>query len=172
MRYFIYIFILVFSISCINIKNKENPNITVNATLIRTYDTICNYKPDTKQTTFDINISIKNNSNKPISFWIMTCSWMKNFIVNNDYIGINWVDCDSNFPKVRQLKPNDNIVFKTSCIKYNTTTNPNIKTTKFGFIFIEKNKCQEMHDFDEIIGDKSQHEIIIWSNPLYLNKNK
>ena len=169
MRYTILVLILTFIFSCDNDKKKENYNerIIINARIVGNDILTCH--DSVKRKTFDINLSIINKSIKPISFYLMSCSWEDNFIVNNDYIDFKGHSCDKNFPRLNHLKSNDSIVLKTTVIKYEMTRYQNIVTTKFGLVFIDTSSCKSPMNFDEIIGDKSKHDKIIWSNALNLN---
>ncbi|HET7733783.1 MAG TPA: hypothetical protein VFK73_08080 [Paludibacter sp.] len=163
------ILILIILVSCNGSKQYKNTTIEVNANLIRTFDSIYANFDSLKLKTYDVKLSIKNKSEKPISFWIMTCSWEDNFIINNDYIQINSVDCNRNFPIITKLNSNDSITYKTTLIKRNGTLGQSVKSTRFGFIFIDSTKCSSDNQYGEIIRDKSKQDRIIWSNPLYLN---
>ena len=66
---------------------------------------------------------------------------------------------------------NDSLVYKVTIAKQDYTMYQTIQTTKFGFIYIDSLRCNGFdNSFDRIIGDKSQHDKIFWSNPLYLNE--
>jgi len=166
------ILILFFSISCCSNKSNGNPDIQVKATLIRSYDSINSRVKNDKFKAFDIKISIINKSDKRISFWIMTSSWDENFIINNDYIEFYMPSCNHNFPDVKHIGANDSLIYKTTFRKINNTLGENVKSTRFGFIFIDSLKCPNMDIYLNIINDKSKHDRIIWSNPLYLNTDK
>jgi hypothetical protein len=170
MRIVSYILILSLLISCHINKQYDNPNILVNASLIRSYDSI-GYRDTIKRKTFDVKISLINKSDKPVSFWIMTSSWFDNFLINNDYMHYVSGPINHNFPTIRHLNPNDSFVYKVSIVKQDNTMYQTIQTTKFGFIFIDSLRCQRFNNtFESIIGDKSQHDKVFWSNPLYLNE--
>lgn len=73
-----------------------------------------------KERLFDISLTIKNTSDKPIKIWLMTCSWEDNFIVNNNYIYIQGHVCDSNFPSLVEFQPGESK-------KYTNTLHKSIK---------------------------------------------
>jgi len=52
---------------------------------------------------YDIEITIKNISTKPVFFWMMSCSWFENFQINNNYIHMQLPGCDKNIPQLVQL---------------------------------------------------------------------
>jgi hypothetical protein len=170
MKHFIYIAIMLSIFACDRYRAVEN-NIFIHSSMIRSYDTIS--RGDTgRQKRFDIRLSIVNKSNKEISFWIMSCSWHDNFIVNNDYVYLRGTECDSNFPETIKLKSNDSIVHNGTVIIRNHTWGRTVETTKFGFIYINSDSCKDYQNYLEIIKDRSKQKSIIWSNPLYLNEKK
>jgi hypothetical protein len=172
MRFLTLILILYAIISCDCFKYKDNLNVVVNASLLRTYDSIYFDFDSIRHKIFDVRLSIINKTNKPITFWTMTCSWQDNFIVNNDYIKFNFDVCNHNYPRMRHLYPNDSLIYKTSVRKIDMTLGQIIKTTKFGFIYIDSAQCNEKNDYDIIIRDRSKQDKIIWSNPLFLKETK
>ena len=164
--------ILVQIVSCDNFNKKEFPKIIVNARLIRSYDSTYIYQDTSKRKTFDIALSISNKSDKPIMFWLMDCSWDNNFLINNDYIYFNRTLCDHNYPRKVRIKQNDSLVLRTSINKYESSRYRTIETSKFGLIYVDTIACKNIHDFESIIGDKSKHDKVIWSNPLHLQDKK
>ena len=172
MRYIAFFLILAFMISCKNDKPKNIPEVIVQAKLLRSYDTLNINIDTTLHKAFDVEISIINKSSKPVSFWMMTCSWDENFLINNDYIRFIGWDCDGNFPTTKDIKPYGRIVLNASIFKNNFSRYITINSTKFGLIFIDTTSCKNIDDYNNIIGDKSKQNKIIWSNPLYLNDGK
>ena len=172
MRNFPYILILALLISCGNDKPKIDPKIIIEANVSRSYDTLITSQDTSLHKAFDVKLSIINKSEEPVSFWIMTCSWDENFIINNDYISFLGWGCDSNYPRLKHLNSNSRFDLKAAVIKYDFTRYQPIKTTKFGLIFIDSAICTNIRDYDNIIGDKSKQDKIIWSNPIYLNEKR
>ena len=163
--------VLLSIISCTT-QYDPYPNIEVNATVKRAYDTIIYYNDTLKTRMFDIELSITNKSKNPISFWLMSCSREDNFIINNDYVYFRNPGCDSNVPIIYNLKSNDLISWNATIIKYYHTRYHYIKTTNFGIIFIDSIRCKSIQDYENIIGDKSKQDKIVWSNPLILDDLK
>jgi len=158
-------------ISCNN-SHDSKPLVAVNATIIRAYDTI-DYLNDTLKTRlYEIELYLRNISGKPISLWLMTCSREDNFIINNDYTYFRNPGCDSNVPVIYHLKPDDRLNWNTTMIKYYHSRYQFIKTTRFGLIYIDSLQCRSITDYENIIGDKSRQDKIIWSNPIYLDDLK
>ena len=175
MKHICLIFSFVAIVSCSHIAKDKSDNITLKTRVIRTYDSTCYpylYRDSTQHHMFDIVISLINHTNSQKSFWLMTCSRWENFIVNNDYIDIVPVGCDANFPYPFTLNINDSLIWKTKIIKFESTRYQTVRTTRFGLIFLDGTKYKRGDDFNEIMGNKFNHDRIIWSNPLFLNENK
>ena len=173
MRGITNILILIFFVACNVYNPKDKPFIYIDASILRAFDTTRVYFDTTKTyKAFDIKLTIENKSKEPVSFWMMTCSWEDNFIVNNDYVDFIPHECDGNFPRSIYLKSNERKELKSSILKYEMTRYQTINTTKFGLIYIDTLNSKNPLYFDEIMGDKSRHDKIIWSNAIYLKNNQ
>ena len=157
-------------ISCSHQEINNNLNLSINACVIRSYDTIL-WDTGSKKI-YDVRLSIINKSLHPISFWMMTCSWEESFIINNDYTWFLGHDCNSNVPWPHHLNSGDSLVQNSSIIQENGSRYRRVETTIFGLIYIDSSNCRSYGQFDSINGDKSKWDRIIWSNPLYLNDFK
>jgi hypothetical protein len=167
MRLFFGVLLCTIIFSCGNSETENNKsNISVNAVMIRSYDTIVQNRESQK--VFDVRLSIINKSLRPISFWMWTCSWEWSFIINNDYTWFLGHDCNANVPWPHQLNSGDSLIKNGSIIQENETLYRDVETTIFGLIYIDSSNCQSYSQFRDIIGDKSKWDRIIWSNPLYL----
>lgn len=147
------------------------------------YQKLYAFKGDSlNQTMYDIQINLKNTSKKSVFIWLMTCSWLDNFLVNNNYIGIGGQACDSNFPNNVEIKPDEIKTFFTTIsksLKFDYDKHlgnfPQVQTTKLGLITIsnlyERNLLNGTFGYELAMEDKSCWKII-WSNPLYLLSEK
>ena len=172
MRIIFVALILNIFISCGHDKSIVGDGINIETKIVRSFDTLITFPDSNLYKAYNLDISIINHSSLPASFWMMTCSWNDNFIVNNDYIKLAGQICDSNFPTIKHLKPNEKLSLNTSVIKLDYTQYQSIDVTKLGFIYIDTIVCKNSDDYDNIIGDKSKQTNIIWSNPVYLNERK
>jgi hypothetical protein len=131
-----------------------------------------------KQKRYDIEVAIKNTSDKSIYIWLMTCSWYSNFQFNNNYMSIEEPGCDHNKPSLVEIKPGGFKIYETTLsrsIKFDypckgCVYGPQVETTKMGLIIINDIFKQEEEGFlgyNILMQDKSNWKII-WSNPLYL----
>ncbi len=166
-RQLIFIFLFFLIISCSrNDSERGLPPINIKAEIIRTFDTIVSDTSKIKTT--NIKLSLTNISDKPITYWIMKCSWPQNWIENKDTYSVLSYSCDSNYPISIPLKPKESISYNAFVCrtKFRTIcTNENI--IKLGFIYIDADMCKTMSDFSNIVGDKSKWNII-WSNSVEL----
>lgn len=129
-----------------------------------------------KQKCFDIILTIENTTSKPVSIWLMTCSWQDNILVSNDHVSVMRQDCDKNFPKLVTLNPSERRIYKTTLVKsikagygYPNCLYPGPLTTKLGLITIGdiyKNSLTAS-DYNLAMTDKSKWKMI-WSNSLLL----
>src|ERR1017187_8716582 len=67
--------------------------------------------PEFKGKSYSADIDIVNNTDTVVNFEIMTCSWMDNFLFDNDSIGLYYVACNHNYPINRKLLPNNKISY-------------------------------------------------------------
>ena len=131
-----------------------------------------------KQKRYEIALEVKNTAQKPVSIWLMTCSWQDNILVNNNYMSMQSPGCDSNYPHQVILKPGESKLFKTTLVKSikfdypckGCIYGPQVTTTKLGLILIDdifENTLKPGFDYFLAMEDKSKWQII-WSNPLSL----
>lgn len=129
------------------------------------------------QTYYDINLDIKNTSSKPISIWLMSCSYWNNFLINNNYMTIETNGCDKNFPKLTKFTPGEIKKYKFTLAKSIEFDYPcehciygaQVETTKLGLIIIDDlfESKTRISEYGVLMEDKSKWRIV-WSNPLYL----
>ncbi|WP_159085971.1 hypothetical protein [Flavobacterium faecale] len=105
---------------------------------------------DTKSGTFySIKIDLVNNTNSPIHFWVMSCSWQDNFVFNTDTTYFYSLGCDSNYPIIMEILPRHKLTFN-GIIHSNGYVNLNKKNDiKLGFVLINKKEYDilKMSDF-------------------------
>jgi len=109
---------LVANVSCNYSQNTKSP-LSIELKVTKQYDTTY-YKKDfyfgrekngyevpgdlLKQHVFDVNITIKNNSESSVFLWLMSCSWTDNLVVNNEYIFLDLQECNKNVPQRIEIK--------------------------------------------------------------------
>ena len=130
------------------------------------------------QKQYEIEITIRNNTTVPIFIWLMSCSWMDNFEINNPYIFWGMWGCHKNIPELVKIVPNENKTYKTTLVKSIKFDYPaagwnfgsEVETTKLGLILIDdiyNPKLKPFEGYFLAMQDKSCWKIV-WSNPLYL----
>jgi hypothetical protein len=171
LKLFTILFVLT---SCNNVTYESKPKIIVNARVIipndKSFQPLIKDPNTLKDTSYHIKLSILNKSDIPVSFWMMSCSWEEDFLINNDYFEFIDRPCDNNVPIIKHVRTNDSIILQTTIVRINGTRYQNVLSTKFGFIYIDSLDCKDRSSFMTIIGDKSKHVKIFWSNELTLKK--
>jgi hypothetical protein len=179
MRQIILVLISLITISCNCIKEKESlvnekENIVVKVKLLRSYDST--YHNNITQKTFDIRLTMLNNSKITIKYWTYCCSWEDVFLINNDYISFIGTNCTKNIPVIDSLKSNDSLTIKTILLRddkiIKDSSRPYIETTKIGFLFCDASKYKRVFDLMPFLKDRSLQDKVYWSNPLFLSDIK
>jgi hypothetical protein len=177
----------VFSIAINSYCDKgDSRRLSIKIRLVKEYfvpyNRSINYIPandSINEKRFDIQVSLKNNSDSTIYIWLKSCSWEENFLINNTYIFFAGKDCDGNYPRTVRIKAKDSLTLNMTLTRTIMWDNPckycigqlsEVTTTKIGLIYIDKMHCNGFWEYRKIIGDKSRWDDIIWSNSLYLNK--
>lgn len=129
---------------------------------------------------YDIEIIISNDSPDTVYIWMMSCSWIDNFMINNDYMFLDSMDCDSNYLKSYGINPHDKKILTTTLrkdIKFdypgNAIYGSGVTTTRLGLLVINDivQKKVDSENYDLGMNDKSKWNIV-WSNPLFLQTFK
>ncbi|WP_243348500.1 hypothetical protein [Parabacteroides sp. FAFU027] len=76
--------------------------------------------------------------------------------------------CDKNYPDTFMIPPHDSICYSIKLAEQQYSTLFKITSTKVGLIYVDPNTYRTEDDYRRFMGDKSQWDRIIWSNPLYL----
>ena len=150
---YVFFFITLFVLTSCDCKKRDI--LSVDAKLVRSYDTTYEYVGTRK--TFDINLTLRNQTRKSITFWIMLCSWEENFLINNYYIKYAGPGCAKNFPVRRTIPPNDSLVYKAMVLRDSGLIIPIIKETKFGFLFIDTLEYEREGELEKFSGN-SPHD--------------
>lgn len=179
----LYVLLLLILYTCLqfktdkNIRETDRINFSVNARLIRSFDSTYIDSINFTRKTFKIDLVLKNESGHRVTFWIMYCSWQEIFLLN--YPSVQYlIECTKNYPVKKALNVNESIIFHAILCPNEELLNgfqgigpnPLIKTTRFGFLYIDTIKCKDYHDFKSFILDRSKQENVFWSNPVYLFK--
>jgi hypothetical protein len=132
------------------------------------------------QTKYDIQINLTNTSKRTVFISLMTCSWLDNFLVNNNYIELEGQNCDNNFAEAVEFKSGETKKYFTTIwrsLKFDFAEKgrfSKVPTTKLGLITIGslfESKLDYAGGYYLAMEDKSCWKII-WSNPLYLLSEK
>ena len=169
-KIFLLLSICIFINSCTSkITNKHS--LQINANIINKISpTELNEKAGNY---YSIKISITNNTDTIVNYWLMTCSWQDNLIFNTNSICFYRLGCKHNFPTIKKLLPKESLVYNGIIQICDTSNYKNKKSFKLGFIFINKNEYFDLtQDYFEVLLDrKKNNKHIIWcDNPINLVK--
>jgi hypothetical protein len=156
--------------SCNNSKNQTDHefSVKINEITKASDDTLKDWIY--KARFYKIDLSLVNNTDSTIHFWMFTCSWDANFITNfQDIRIIGPLECTRNFPKVYDIDKNKRINFKgLITIKDSFDINTKIKV---GFIYIKSNERDRLVELvppppgDSLYMKRhNTHNNIIWSD--------
>lgn len=155
-----------FFLSCTN-KGKLEDKLLIQPALKRSYDTSYSDTDIGSVRVYDISLSLINKTDKPISFWIMKCSWWDNFTIDKENIYFYGDECNGNFPTVKYINTNDSMHFNTSIFTLLSNAKMS-KTIRIGFVFVDETRFSSFNDYLFIMEDKSRQDSILWSSPLQL----
>jgi hypothetical protein len=115
-----------------------------------------------------VKIIVKNNSNFPKSFWIMSCTWQEgSFRTDDANINFCMAACPKNVPEKIYLNHNDSIVF-SSIMQVNDSAYKQ-NSFKIGLVMLDKRYLEEfiMHD-PQSNAKYLENQKTFWSNSLSL----
>jgi hypothetical protein len=133
---------------------------------------IIKIKSTDKSDLYSASIKMTNNTDKVFRFWIMTCSWQDSWIVNDkSFWLLGEPNCDSNFPDLIELKPNQSVSYECRFGKNKNVRISNKEGCKVGFVFVGEKENSHMDNvFQEVVEDKiARRKDVIWSQSFNLN---
>jgi len=166
-----FIFLLIFLTQCFNDRNNDL-ELKINSISKAIDDTLKELSWNAKF--HKLSLSLENNTDSTIHFWMYTCSWDRNFITNYQNISIiGTLECPRNFPKLFDIEVNSRMNFD-GLLAIDDTFDLN-KMIKIGFIYIdedEESRIIEISPFppgDSVALKKhNTHDRIIWSEPFMI----
>jgi|WetSurSiteA1Bulk_404760.scaffolds.fasta_scaffold00972_1 hypothetical protein len=127
------------------------------------------YASENKNCFFDFiltDVHITNSTSSSIKFWVYSCFYNLNFLLNNNDYSIIYNTCDANSPELFELKPNQTFSVPL-IIKNNDLKRVKWSDFKIGFIMVHENQNDFKCDLEQtILGLKEKGEQIIWSNNI------
>jgi hypothetical protein len=122
----------------------------------------CGYMND--YNSYFLRISILNNADTAISFWIMKCSWMESWLIDNSNLRFCLWGCDSNFPVNIKLEPQKSIIFYG--IVHPIDNKVKIDKFRLGFVMLDRD------DFSKCFNNSNRefikNKITYWSDYVQL----
>ncbi len=118
-----------------------------------------------KKTTFySVNIDLINDTDSTVSFWLMSCSWQDNWIINSDSVRFYYQGCDSNFPELKQILSGQKLTFIGILQVLSPLKTGIEKDFKIGFVEIKQHEYLVNSDFRNVLLAKiKDKKDIIWS---------
>ena len=114
-------------------------------------------------------ISIVNNSDSPIKFWLMSCSWQDNFITPSKNLFLFIDPCDANYPQIESLTAHSKKYLNAVLLVLNADTNSVYQ--KLGFIYINQPEYNFDLDYKEVLSKRREDmKNIVWSNSFIINR--
>lgn len=163
------VFFILF-IQCNNLlEKKADSNISVK--IDRVYKASDDTLKDLKweSTFYNLDLSLVNNTDSTVNFWMNTCRWNDNFVTNIPNIRIiGPLECTRNFPKVFDLDRKAIMSFR-GLISIQDSFDYS-RMIRIGFIYIKSNEFGRLSEItlpspDAIIqaNKRSIYKSIIWS---------
>jgi len=118
-------------------------------------------------------VIVTNNEPKPVTFWMMSCSWWnQTLIFDTDSIEFSGCGCDKNIPVQAELKQGQSIIFypvfrDISIKRFNpdfSVRSKNNKLIRIGFILMRNEPNNPFTDIKFVSPGN-----IYWSNPVSLD---
>lgn len=127
-----------------------------------------NQSYEKNESRYSVRINIQNTTKSTFSFWIMSCSWQKIWISNNNKFDLEReYICDSNFPVERVIKPNQKIIYDEVIVLKHLNAFKRLDNCKLGFYyFTNENEMEDFLDNQQIILFPTRE--IIWSDSFKL----
>ena len=118
-----------------------------------------------KKTTFySVNIDLINDTDSTVSFWLMSCSWQDNWIINSDSVRFYYQGCDSNFPELKQILSGQKLTFIGILQVLSPLKIEIEKDFMIGFVEIKQHEYLVNSDFRNVLIAKiKDKKDIIWS---------
>ena len=168
---FIILILLIFNVlnnSCK--RSADSEPIRIKAEIKSRID-FDNYQTDKKPIYLYTQITLINNTDSVLNYWLMSCSWEDNFVFNCNYLNFYFPDCIHNSPQLSKLLPYESKIF--NCIvKLNENSNNDFKDTcRIGFIFIKdfEYSLTKDSDFRQLLINKVKRKFVLWSNTFSIN---
>ena len=154
--------------NCVNHKSIES-RILLQVDSIQKLNTI-EFKNE-EGMYYSVCMQLINNTICADSFWLMSCSWEDNFILNSDSLRFYNRGCDNNYPLLKIIKGGEKLVFDGILqvfIEFNSEKEINCS---IGFVVLRSKDYSDTLDFRKILFNKIERQKdIIWSKPFRISE--
>ncbi len=149
---------------CKQNKRKEGPlliDVNVNSHLDS-----CTYTyTHDKYFCDSVSLDLFNNTDTAFSFWVMKCSWERNWISNCDSICVAPNNCFGDYPYLFKIQPKQTKTFKGILAFKEHEIKLDKEIYQLGFVLIMDGELSRDRDFDKVLNEKIKNKRdIIWSN--------
>ncbi len=146
-------------------KGHVIEGLSVNANIINMGNVVACAGRHIQRDNLVVQVSVKNNSKRIESFWIMRCSWEESFRTDRDDITFCGRNCSSNYPILIKLEHNQSMVF--NCLLEHEYLEVKPDTFKIGLMILDK---EDFIDCNKKLNRKyKESKKTYWSNSLSLN---
>ncbi len=71
---------------------------------------------------YSVKISLVNKTDSTLHFWVMSCSWQDNWVLNSNDIMFYRSNCLKNIRTIKKLAPNETLIYSGVLEARNNTT--------------------------------------------------
>lgn len=135
MKNLIYLLLITFLSSC----SVSSPSKEILSLRVGNFQPISNKKNDNCYL-YSVDMTVKNESDSVLSFWMMSCSWQDNFTINDPVIMFKPLVCDKNYPIKQKLSKGGSLSIRAIIFAKNKLHNSILKPFIFAFIPVFENE--------------------------------
>lgn len=119
---------------------------------------------------YNVKIDLINGTDSTLSFWTMSCSWQRNWIIEDKTLQF-FVSCPKNTPELVQIEPGKKITYDGIIEVIDTINFSSSKKYRLGFVLIKKNEVHRDGEFISVLYKKiDAKKDIFWSETFRIDK--
>jgi hypothetical protein len=165
--------LLILVIVCFSGCKPKKKQLNISVKMEITGEGYYDFDRGGKHNDYFSKVTVTNNETKPVSFWMMSCSWWHQILIfDTDSIEFSASGCDKNIPVKVELKPGKSIIFypvfrDISKKRFNPDYSDSFKNNKkvrIGFIMMSNEPKNPYTDIKFVNPGN-----IYWSNQVTFN---
>lgn len=158
---------LILAVLVISCQSKDSTRITTHINVLKKVTP--NDLNVVKGFYYSIEVKLSNNTDSILNFWTMNCSWQSNWVFTDNCIRF-LVNCPKNYPIVKQIEPQQKIVYNGTIELIGLPKDFLGREFKIGFVLVKKDESNII-DFVSDLRDKiKEKKDIIWSESFKIDK--